>query len=94
MEVKANKLFKKYKTEYIKQLGRHALSNTEIDAVATTLLGIKYRGSFAQDEKFKKKSGYYIINTDIASGPGIHWISCKIPPTTAWIYDSCGQDTQ
>lgn len=94
MEAKANALFKKYKTKYIKQLGRHPLSTNEIDAAATTLLGTKYKGSFAQDEKFPKKSGYYIINTDIASGPGIHWISCKISPKTAWIYDSFGRDTQ
>ena len=31
MEIKAEKLFGKYKRKYIAKLGRHALDNTEID---------------------------------------------------------------
>ena len=94
MEAKANALFKKYKTKLIKDLGRHALSNTEIDSVAQTLFGTKYRGSFAQNEKFEKKTGFYIINTDTASGPGEHWISVVLTPKTAYVYDSFARDSK
>ena len=94
MEQQANKSFKKYKTKYIRKLGRKALSNIEIDEVATKLLGSKYKGSFAQNEKFPKLSGYYIINTDLKTGPGIHWISLIQTPKYAYIYDSFGRDTK
>ena len=94
MEAKANKTFKKYKLKLIKEFGRKALDNTEIDSAAQTMFGKKYRGSYAQDEKFEKKTGYYIINTDISTGPGIHWISCKITPKTIYIYDSFGRDSK
>lgn len=88
MEQKAEKLFRKYKTQYITKLGRHALDNMEIDTFAKSKFGTRYKGSFAQDEKFELKSGFYIINTDIKTGPGIHWISLVLTPKTAFIYDS------
>ena len=94
MEQQANKLFTKYKTSIIKKLGVHGLSNTEIDEVATNLLKSKYKGSFAQNEKFPKSNGYYIINTDISSGPGIHWLGVKLTPKTAYVYDSFGRDSK
>jgi hypothetical protein len=92
MEKQAEKLFLRYKTKYISKLGRHALNNSEIDTLAQTIYGTRYKGSFAQDEKFELKSGFYIINTDIAKGPGIHWISLYLTPKTSYIYDSFGRD--
>jgi hypothetical protein len=92
MENKAEKLFKKYKTQYIAKLGRHALDNVEIDTLAQSKLGTRYKGSYAQDSNFEMKSGFYIINTDLKAGPGIHWISLIITPKTAYIYDSFARD--
>lgn len=92
MEKQAEKLFLRYKTKYISKLGRHALNNSEIDTLAQSIYGTRYKGSFAQDEKFELKSGFYIINTDIAKGPGIHWVSLVLSPKTAHIYDSFGRD--
>jgi hypothetical protein len=94
MEQKAEKLFRKYKTQYIAKLGRHALNNTEIDTFAKSTFGTRYKGSFAQDEKFELKSGFYIINTDIRTGPGIHWISLVLTPKTAFIYDSFARSSK
>ena len=48
----AETLFKKYRRQYIAKLGRHPLDNTEIDAFAKSTYGIKYKGSYAQDENF------------------------------------------
>jgi len=92
MEKQVEKLFLRYKTKYITKLGRHALNNTEIDTFAKSIYGAKYKGSFAQDEIFEFKSGFYIINTDIAKGPGEHWISLVVTPKTAYVFDSFARD--
>ena len=94
MEKQAEKLFLRYKTKYISKLGRHALDNTEIDIFAKSIYGSKYKGSFAQDEKFEFKSGFYIINTDVAKGPGEHWIGLVLTPKTAYVFDSFSRDPQ
>ena len=62
MEKQAETLFKKYKTQYIQKLGRHALDNVEIDTLAQSKLGTRYKGGYAQDSIFELKSGFYIIN--------------------------------
>lgn len=92
MEKQAETLFKKYRAQYVKKLGRHALDNLEIDTFAKSKLGSRYKGSYAQDEVFELRSGYYIINTDLRTGPGIHWISLVLTPKTAYIYDSFARD--
>jgi hypothetical protein len=88
MEKKAETLFRKYKTKYIKKFGRHALDNTEIDLFAKSEFGNRYRGSYAQNEMFELKPGFYIINTDQKTGPGIHWIAVVLTNKTAYFYDS------
>ena len=93
MEKKAETLFKKYKTKYVAKLGRHALDNFEIDTLANTLFGTKYKGSFAQNEKFELKAGYYIINNDLKTGGGEHWIAMVLTAKKAYIYDSFGRDS-
>jgi hypothetical protein len=91
-EVKIEQEFKKYKSRYIRLLGNHALSNEELDEVCKSLFGAKYRGTFAQDSKFQLKPGFYIINTDIASGDGIHWCGLILTAKTAYVYDSFARD--
>ena len=93
MEKKAESLFKKYKKKYISKLGMHALDNFEIDTLCNTKFGIKYRGSFSQTEKFEFKPGYYVINTDLKKGSGIHWVAMVLTKTNAFIYDSFGRDS-
>ena len=92
MEQKAENVFRLYKAELIQKLGRKALNNDTIDKYGKLLFQSKYRGSFAQDQKFEKKSGYYIINTDLEKGPGLHWIALILTPKTAYIYDSFSRD--
>ena len=72
METKVENVFRLYKNELIQKLGRKALSNDTIDKYSKLLFQSKYKGCYAQNEKFELKQGYYIINTDIASGPGLH----------------------
>jgi len=87
-ETKIEKEFRKYKSQYIRLLGNHALSNDELDDVCKSLFGSKYRGSYPVDSKFQMKPGYYVINTDIASGPGVHWQGLVLTKKTAFIFDS------
>ena len=92
MEQKAENVFRIYKLELIQKLGRKALSNDTIDKYSKLLFQTKYKGCYAQNEKFEKKVGYYIINTDVASGKGIHWTSLILTAKTAYIYDSFARD--
>ena len=93
-ETKIEKEFKKYKSQYIRFLGNHALSNDEIDDVCASLFGTKYRGSHPVDSKFQMKPGFYIVNTDIKSGDGIHWQGLILTKKVAYIYDSFGRSPE
>ena len=92
IETKAENVFRLYKNELIQKLGRRALNNDTIDKYSKLLFQSKYRGSFAQNEKFELKQGFYIINTDLESGKGIHWVSLILTAKTAYIYDSFSRD--
>ena len=92
METKVENVFRLYKNELIQKLGRKALSNDTIDKYSKLLFQSKYKGCYAQNEKFELKQGYYIINTDLEKGPGIHWVSLIITPKIAYIYDSFSRD--
>ena len=91
-ETKIENEFRKYKSRYIRLLGNHALSNDELDDVCKPLFGSKYRGTHPVDSKFPLKPGMFIINTDIASGDGVHWQGMVLSKTTAYIFDSFGRD--
>ena len=93
-ETKIENEFKKYKSRFIRMLGNHALDNTELDDVCKNLFGSKYKGSYPVDAKFQMRPGYHIINTDIASGPGIHWQCLVLSKTVAYIYDSFSRDPE
>jgi hypothetical protein len=88
MEKKVENEFKKYKRRYIAKLGNYALDTTIIDLSAKDLFGSKYKSSYAVDAVFPFVPGYYIINTDVTTGPGIHWIALVLTKKTAYIYDS------
>lgn len=90
----AETLFKKYKRKFIKHFGRHPLNNVEIDKFGKEFFGSRYKGSFAQNEKFELKPGLYIINTDTKSGAGIHWVGLYLTSKTAYIYDSFARDSK
>ena len=93
-EVKIENEFKKYKSRFIRMLGNHALNNTELDDVCKNLFGSKYKGSYPVDAKFPMRPGFFIFNTDIASGPGIHWIAGYATKTIFYLYDSFARDPE
>ena len=91
-EKESEKLFRKHKKRLTKSFGIHALSNTEIDRYGRDMFQTKWRGCFAQNDKFGVKPGYYIINNDISTGPGEHWVGMYITKGAAYIYDSFARD--
>jgi hypothetical protein len=89
-------LFKKYKKQFIRQLGKGALDNFQLDALGNQLLGNKYLGTFAQD-KLPMRSGYLIVNVDKSkriNTPEAHWIAIYQTPKTLYVYDSYGRLTK
>lgn len=91
-EKEIEKEFNKYKNKLIRKLGNHALDTDEIDNECRHLFSKKYKGCYPQDTKFPLKPGYYVINTDISSGPGEHWVALCLTAKSAYFYDSFCRD--
>ena len=92
----ADSLFKKYKKQIIKQLGRKALADDQLNELGKQMLGKKYIGTFAQD-KLPSRSGYMIVNVDTSkkiNTPDAHWVGIYSTPKTIFVYDSFGRLTK
>ena len=85
-------IFNKYKKQNIRLLGDHALYDGEIEKRCIELFGNKFQGVYSQDSIFAHKPGYYIFNTDLKSGSGIHWLGAVLCRKNAYLYDSFGRD--
>ena len=88
-------LFKKHKKVFIRQLGKGALDDSQLDALGKEMLGKKYIGTFAQDE-MPSRSGYMIVNVDTSkkiNTDKAHWVAIYQTPKTLYVYDSFGRLT-
>jgi hypothetical protein len=81
-KTEAEKLFLKYKQKFIKNLGKDGMYNDEFKKTIPFLTDV-----YAHDTA-KVKKGYFIINTDISTGKGEHWIACYITDKRCYLYDS------
>ena len=88
----ANVLFLQYKKKLLKELGNKATTDEQLNCVGKKMFGSKFRGVYAQNQ-FPNKTGYYIVNTDIASGPGEHWVAVYSTAKTLYVFDSFGRCT-
>jgi len=89
-------LFKKHKKAFIRQLGKGALDDSQLDALGKEMLGKKYIGTFAQDE-MPSRSGFMIVNVDTfkkINTDKAHWVAIYQTPKTLYVYDSFGRLTQ
>ena len=82
MKTEGEKLFLKYKKQFIKDMGKSCLYDDQLKKMIPWVNGV-----YCQDEAIIKP-GYYIINTDISSGKGEHWIGCYQTKTRCYLYDS------
>ena len=92
----ADALFKKYKKQIIKEMGKKALADDQINKIGKELFGTKWKGVFPQD-RLKTTPGYYIINTDKSThinSNSSHWVAIKMDKSTMFVYDSFGRTTR
>ena len=93
-EHQVEKLFRKYKKDIIKKLGRNATTDKQLTLVGKELFGKRYIGTFSQDTVSVGafgKTGMLIANTDTRDKNGKHWFSVYMTPKTIYIYDSYGR---
>ena len=79
--------FNKTKKNIINQYGSNGLDNFQIDEIGKKYLKNKFKGTYSVD-KVPLKVGLYIVNTDKANKPGLHWVAVKQTKTKIYIYDS------
>lgn len=82
MKNDAEKLFLKYKKENIKLLGKNAMYDDQFKQLIPFINGV-----YCQDNAIVKQ-GFYIINTDMSTGKGKHWVACYQTKTRVYLYDS------
>jgi hypothetical protein len=82
MKTEGEKLFLKYKKQFIKDLGKKAMYDNQFQKILPWITGV-----YCHDNAIIKP-GYYIINTDISTGPGLHWIGCYQTKKRCYLYDS------
>lgn len=57
------------------------------------MFGNKYYKCISVDEPIPQRDCYFIINTDVLKGNGIHWCSVIKQGKTLYVYDSFGRKT-
>lgn len=81
-KTEAEKLFLQYKKQFIKEFGRKCMYDDQFKKIVPFIDAV-----WCQDEA-KIKPGYYILNTDISTGKGQHWLGCYQTKTRCYLYDS------
>lgn len=78
------------------RLGKGITYGSDLNKLARSLFGSKFKGVFASDQldKLKKEDGYYIFNLDKSDEPGSHWIGVIKSPKGIMVYDSFGRKTR
>ena len=90
-EVEVMKVFNSYKQQLIKQLGTQVTDNIQLDRIAYKLLGSRFKGTYSVDTVPIQKSGMFIVNTDLSTGPGVHWVSVFSTAKNVYVFDSFGR---
>lgn len=81
-------LFNAYKHVLIKHLGDQGADDVTLNRVGTTFFGPQWGGVFPVDKVKIKADKYYVINTDVSGGEGIHWIAMYSTKTHCYVWDS------
>ena len=95
-ERQVEKEFKKIYKKIVKLIGHDKSTNgEELNTTGKRLFGNKFKGIYPVDVMpLPKKNSYYIINTDIKNGDGIHWVALyRGFGNTIYVYDSFARST-
>ena len=87
-------LFKKFKRQIIKQMGRDETSDTQLRGIGNELLGRRFIGVYPQDKIPLGRTGLIIANTDTSNGPGVHWVAMVLTQKTIYVFDSFARATK
>jgi hypothetical protein len=87
------KIFNRNKKQMIKLLGDQVTDNQTLEKTGLNLMGSKFKGVYAVDTIPMNKPGLFIINTDVSSGDGVHWVGLKITAKRIYVFDSFGRTT-
>ena len=77
----------------VKKLGNIPLSDLDLKREAHALKIPDFLGVRMQDENMPDGNGCYIINTDIHTGPGVHWLAVVQKNKVCYVYDSFGRQS-
>ena len=79
-----------YKQRLLRELGREALFDDQIDVVGRREFGRRWGGVHPSDGVPPvRPNRYYIVNSGYRGGPGAHWTGLYVSPAgRAYIYDS------
>jgi len=79
-----------YKQQLLRELGREALYDDQIDAVGRREFGRRWGGTFPSDGLPPvRPNRFYVVNSGFRGGPGAHWTGLYISPGgRAYIFDS------
>ena len=89
-ETKSENVFRSYKKQLIKQLGKKGLYNDTIDNIGKDLFHSRCQGCHASDQ-IVCKPGYQIIKVDNSKQPGSHWLAIYQTNKNCYIFDSFGR---
>jgi len=81
------KIFNEYKNEIIKEFGRGALDNVQIENYCYKHIP-KFGGVFTHDKLKPEDYKCYIINTGNNASLGYHWIGAYVTPQHFYVFDS------
>lgn len=84
-------VFNEFKKRVLKRMGKKITDNTQLDEVGRALFPKKFKGVFSQDTVPIHKTGYFIVNTDVITGPGVHWVGLVSTKKNIYIWDSFGR---
>jgi hypothetical protein len=84
-------VFDEFKKRVIKKMGKKITDNTQLTEVGHALFPKKFKGVFSQDTVPLYRNGYFIVNTDIITGPGVHWVGLVSTAKNIYIWDSFGR---
>jgi len=93
-ELQVNNIFKIFAKNLVSKMGSAVTDNHQLDKVAYTLLGKRFKGTYAQDKLPVNKSGYYIMNVDTSKKSGTHWVAVLSTPKTIYVFDSFGRKSK
>ena len=74
-------MLRPYKQRLLRELGREALYDDQIDAVGRREFKRRWGGVHPSDGVPPvKPNRYYVVNSGFRGGPGAHWVALYVSP--------------